>query len=104
MKISVNDVEIFTLNDTQKKVIQNNVLGSIFEEDMKRRLHWVIMHKYEECFKELKAEWDAKLEAAGIDMIPTKPDAYAELVFSQPEYKSRQQREDEADLARASKK
>lgn len=96
MKISVNDVELFTLSDIQKKVIQNNVMGNIFEEDMKRRLQWILMHKYEECFKELKQEWDPKLDAAGIDMLPTKADAYAELVFKQPEYKSRQQREDEA--------
>lgn len=95
MKISVNDVELFTLSDTQKKVMQNDILSDIFEDDMKRRLQWVLMHKYEECFKVLKAEWDPKLAANGIDMMPTDPDKYAELVFAQPNYKNRSAREKE---------
>ena len=95
MKISVNDVELFTLSDIQKQVIQNDVLSSIFEDDMKRRLQWVLMHKYEECFKSLKNEWDAKLIANGVKMVPTNPDEYAALVFEQPNYKNRSQRDAE---------
>lgn len=96
MKISVNDLELFTLSETQKQVMQNNALSEIFEEDMKRRLRWILMHKYEECFKELKAEWDQKLAANGVKMIPTDPDEYAKLVFSQSNYKNRSAREAEA--------
>jgi hypothetical protein len=47
------------------------------------------MHKYEQCFKDLKAEWDSKLALNGVAMIPTDPDAYAELVFAQPNYRDR---------------
>ncbi len=93
MKISVNDQELFTLSELQKTVIKNNVPSEIFEEDMKRRVQWILMHKYEECFKELKAEWDDKLRINGVAMIPTDPDAYAQLVFSQPNYKDRSARE-----------
>jgi hypothetical protein len=92
MKISVDDVEVFTLNETQKKVIQNDIEMEIFDVDMKRRLEYILMHKYEECFKRLKTEWEPKLRAAGVEMIPTNPDAYAQLVFSQPSYKSKTQR------------
>jgi len=93
MKISVNDKELFTLSDVQKQVIQNDIPADIFDADMERRLQWILMHKYEECFKNLKTEWDAKLTANGVDMIPTNPDAYAKLVFSQPNYKDRSARE-----------
>lgn len=93
MKISVNDQELFTLSDTQKQVIQNDIPTEIFEEDMKRRLQWVLMHKYERCFKRLKEEWDDKLAANGVAMIPTDPDAYAQLVFAQSNYKNRSARE-----------
>lgn len=96
MKISVNDQELFTLSDTQKQVIQNDIPTEIFEEDMKRRLQWVLMHKYERCFKRLKEEWDDKLAANGVAMIPTDPDAYAQLVFAQSNYKNRSAREAEA--------
>lgn len=95
MKISVDDLELFTLNETQKKVIQNDIHSDIFDEDMKRRLKYIITHKYERCFERLKKEWDSKLAASGVKMIPTDCDEYAELVFSQPDYKNRSQREKE---------
>jgi len=96
MKVSVDDVPLFTLTEMQKKVIKNDIMEEIFEDDMKRRLEYILKHKYERCFERLKAEWDSKLAAKGYEMIPTNPDIYAELVFSQPEYKNRSQREKNA--------
>lgn len=93
MKISVNDQELYNLSDTQKKVIMYDIPSDIFDADMKRRLQWILMHKYEECFKHLKSEWDTKLAANGVQMIPTDPDAYAQLVFSQPNYQDRSARD-----------
>lgn len=92
MKISFNDQELFTLNETQKKVIMNDIPSDTFEDDMKRRLQYIIMHKYEECFKRLKKEWEPKLKENGVDSIPLDPDKFAELVFAQPNYKNRSQR------------
>jgi hypothetical protein len=92
MKILVDNKLILELNETQKKVIKDEIHEDIFEEDMKRRLSWVLTHKYNEVFKKLKQEWDPKLEANGIKMIPTDKDEYAKLVFSQPDYKSKDQR------------
>jgi hypothetical protein len=93
MKISVDNKDLFTLTATQKKVICNDINDDIFEDDMKRRLQWVLMHKYENCFKRLKAEWDKKLLDNGVKMMPTDPDEYANLVFSQPNYKNRSGRD-----------
>ena len=93
MKISVNDVELFTLTDIQKKVIQNDINVDIFEEDMKRRLQWVLEHKYERCFARLKAEWDVKLIGNGVESVPTDCDAYAALVFEQTNYEDKKTRE-----------
>lgn len=93
MKIKVNDVLLFELSDTQKKVICNDIPEDIFDEDMKRRLHYILMHKYERCFKRLKEEWDIKLKDNGVEMIPTDPDKYAELVFAQPNYQCRKTRD-----------
>jgi len=93
MKILVNDKEIFTLSDTQEQVIKNDVSADIFDEDMNRRLEWVLTHKYEQCFKRLKDEWDSKLAINGVKMIPTDPDEYAKLVFSQPNYQDRATRD-----------
>jgi len=93
MKIAVNDKELFTLNETKEKVIKNEIHADIFDEDMKRRLEWVLMHKYERCFERLKKEWDQKLIANGVESVPTDRDAYAQLVFAQPNYKDRKARE-----------
>ena len=96
MKISVDDKELFTLTDLQKQVIMNDIDSDIFDQDMKRRLQYILMHKYERCFARLKSEWDSKLLANGVDMIPTDPDKYAQLVFSQPNYMDRKYREEKA--------
>jgi hypothetical protein len=94
MKISVNDQELFKLSETQKKVIKNDIHEDIFEDDMKRRLKWVLFdEKYKKCFERLKKEWEPKLKERGIEMFPSNDEAFAELIFSQPDYKNRSQRE-----------
>jgi len=96
MKISVNDKELLTLSETQKKVICNDIDASLLDEDLKRRLSYILLHKYEQCFKRLKQEWEPKLAAKGVKALPTDRDEFAALVFAQPEYKDRAQREAEA--------
>lgn len=94
MKVSVNDQELFTLTEIQKKVIQNDIPSETFDEDMKRRLRWILLdEKYRKCFERMKKEWEPKLAERGVAMLPTDPDAFAQLVFSQPDYKNRSQRE-----------
>jgi len=94
MKISVNDQEIFTLSETQKKVIKNDIPSEIFDEDMKRRLKWVLLdEKYSRCMERLRKEWEPRLKEAGMAMLPTNDDQFAEMVFARPDYKNRSQRE-----------
>ena len=92
MKINVDGKECFSLTETQKKVIKNDIHADVFEEDMKRRLHYILTHKYERCFERLKSEWIPLLQSR-VDSIPTDPDALAELIFNQPDYKDRKSRE-----------
>jgi len=94
MKVSVNDIEIFSLSETQKKVIKNDINEDDFDNDMHRRLHYILKQKYEECFKRLKAEWEPKLESR-VSSIPTDRDQLAELIMSQPDYKCRKMRDEE---------
>lgn len=96
MKISVNDEKLYELSEIQKMVIKNDIAEEEFEEDMKRRLQYVLTHKYERCFLRLKEEWDLKL-AERFDSIPTNKDSFAQLVFSQPDYKNRTQKDAETE-------
>jgi len=93
MKISVNDIELFTLTETQKSVIKNDIHEDEFDVDMSRRLEYILINKYDNCFNRLKAEWDQKLIDNGVQSIPTNKDAYAQLVFSQPNYLDRKARD-----------
>lgn len=95
MKIAVDGKELFELNETQKKVICNDINEDIFDDDMKRRLQYILMHKYERCFERLKKEWEPKLKANGVLSIPLDDDAFAQLVFQQSNYKSRKVKDQE---------
>jgi hypothetical protein len=97
MKISVNGKSVFELSEIQKQVICNDIPDSIFEKDMERRLKWVLEHKYERCLERLKKEWEPKLKER-VSSFPTKDEEFAQLVFSQPDYKSRQQKIEEGKL------
>lgn len=94
MKISVDDQPLYTLSNTQKQVIKNDIHEDEFENDMRRRLHWILSNKYERCFERLKAEWLPKLKTRTTS-LPTNDDALAQLIFSQPDYKSRKHREEQ---------
>lgn len=96
MKIQVNNIDLFELNETQKKVLCNDISSDIFDADMKRRLEYILMHKYERCFDRLKKEWEPKLAANGLKAIPTDRDEFAQLVFAQPNYKCRKTRDAQA--------
>lgn len=93
MQVHVDGKKVLELNNTKKKVIKNDIHEDEFQADMERRVAWVLSHKYERCFERLKKEWEPKLKASGVQAIPTDDDAFAELVFSHPEYKNRKQRE-----------
>ena len=95
MKISVDGQDLFELSDIQKQVIMNDIHEDIFDQDMKRRLQYILTHKYEQCYKRLKEEWEPKLAASGADSIPTNADKFAAMVFAHPNYKSRKQREEQ---------
>lgn len=92
MIIKSDDEVLLIINDTMKKVICNDILSDEFNEDIKFRIVSSVVDKYRACFFRLKEEWDPKLAQRGYESIPTDPDKYAELVFSQPDYKSRSER------------
>jgi len=97
MKIKVDDQDLFELSETQKKVICNDIPSDILEEDMCRRLRYILMHKYERCFERLKSEWMPKLQSR-MKSVPTDPDELAKIIFSQPDYQDRKKRDKDSSL------
>lgn len=89
MKLKVNNVEVLELNETKKKVIKNDIHADAFDAEIQRRVRWIVEDKYSRCFDRLKREWEPRLADKGIQSVPLDPDAFAELVFSQADYKDR---------------
>jgi hypothetical protein len=96
MKIYLNEFEVLELNETQLAVIANDIPTLQLEDDLKRRLSYIVTSKYDACFDRLFKEWFPKLAARGVASIPTDKEAFAQLVFSQPDYKDRSTRDAEA--------
>jgi hypothetical protein len=95
MKISVNDVELYTISETDLNILKNHIPSSLIEADIKRRLEWIYDEIYKTAFKELKDTWEPIL-AQRVTSIPTDRDAFAQLVFAQEDYKDRAARDLEA--------
>lgn len=94
MKIKFNDEEILSLSETQRKVFENDIPCEECSCDLKRRLKWVIEHKYQKCLDRLKKEWVPKLKSKGLKSIPLDDEEFAELVFAQEEYQNRSKRDE----------
>jgi hypothetical protein len=74
MKFLVDNKEVYEFTDTIKKVICNEVLEDIFVEDMEKRVKYIVEHKYKQCLKRLKDEWEPRLKSKGIRSIPLDDD------------------------------
>ena len=98
MKISVNDIELFSFSEVQKKVIANDIESEKLESDIKKRLKYVLINRYERCFDKLKKEWEPKFMAKGIESLPIDKDAFAALVFSDEDYKDKATRDEESGI------
>jgi len=96
MKISVNDIELFTISAIEKQVLADYMPIDILEDDLKRRIKWVIGEVYKESHKALKSQWEPKLIAEGAKSLPTDKDEFAALCFAHPDYKDRSARESAA--------
>jgi len=92
MKISVNDKELFTISENKRRVICDYLHEDIFEEDMKRRVKWVIDEIYNAAARQLISTWSEKISGR-VENIPSDNEKYCDLIISQPDYKSRKQRD-----------
>lgn len=98
LSVSVDGKEHFRITKTQKKILKHAKKSP--DDFVKDQMAWILSHKYERCMERLRNEWEQKLADRGINQIPLDDDAFAQLVFSQSDYKNRSQREAESSLAR----
>lgn len=100
MKVSIDDVELFSISEIQKKIIAHVIPSEILDADLKRRIQWIITHLHDEIFKDVKKEW-LPIISQRYSSIPTDESQLAELITSQPDYKNRSQRDQETEAKKA---
>jgi hypothetical protein len=98
MKIYIDDECVLHLNETQLKTFATEINIDSLKKDLKRRVKWILQHKYDRIFERFKKEWEPKLAQSGIESIPLDKDKFAELVFNHPDYKCRKMRDAEGQI------
>lgn len=88
MKIFVDKELILEISDLQLKVFCNEISKDKVHDDLKRRLKWSILHKYNACLNRLQEEWVPKLAELGHKSVPLDKERVAELIFSLKSYRS----------------
>lgn len=93
MEIKIDDKIVLTLSDTQVKILMHDISSDIFEEDIARRLKFIIMEKYQACVKRIRQEWEPKLKELGKKTIPLDEEKFCEIVFECKGYADKKTRE-----------
>lgn len=94
MKVKVDDEIILEIKEWHLKLLKNDIYEEILEDDIKRRIKWIIEHKLERCFGRFQEEWLEKLRNdSSINSIPTSKEDFVNLVTARKDYKNRSQKE-----------
>lgn len=88
---SVDDIQLHVLSGTKCKLICH-VLKKDAHKRLREIVEYFVPHKLEKVAERLRRQWDPRLQAKGINDIPVSDEAFAQLVFSQPEYEDRKAR------------
>ena len=93
LTVSVDGVDLYTVTDLQEQVLRNDIPTELLAADLRRRLEWVLTHKHAQCMARLRKEWMPLLADNGVTEVPVDDDAFAALVFEQPNYLDRSARD-----------
>lgn len=92
--IKKDNKELFQISDIDIKLLEHDLLN--VDDDIDRRLQWVISHKCEQIYKRFKDEWESKLVSEGAESIPAQRDAFVNMITARQDYKNRATREAES--------
>ena len=93
MKFFIDDTLVYEISNTQKKIIKHVVFNETFNETIKNKIEFIVNDLLKFCLKDLKGEWITRLKENKVESIPLDDEKLAELIFSQPGYKNRSERE-----------
>ena len=86
MKFYVDSVCVLELSPVQEQILLSGIPADVFVPTMQQRVVWVINEVINGSFDSLFNKWLPILQGR-YDSLPSNPDKFAELIFSQPDYK-----------------
>lgn len=86
MKFFVDSVCVLELSPVQEQILLSGIPADVFVPTMQQRVVWVINQVIDGSFDSLFNKWLPILQGR-YDSLPSNPDKFAELIFSQPDYK-----------------
>lgn len=86
MKCTLNDKDIFELNQTQLSLLKHTLPNDLLEEHIKGLIHYVIGQKLRESAGKLFEEWKPKLAKEGVTTVPIMDIELAQMIFDRPDY------------------
>lgn len=94
MKIKYEDQDIIEISEIDRLVLENDLISEDIEEDMLRRIKYVITHKIKQCEKRLMDEWVPELlNDPTVDTLPADRDMLIRKILNMPNYKNKKQRD-----------
>jgi hypothetical protein len=87
--IKMNDKEIFQISDLDLSLLASELPE--VDEDIERRLKWIIEHKCDRIYDRFRTKWTQILIKEGVTSLPTGRDEFITLVINRPDYKNASQ-------------
>ncbi len=89
--IQIDGKTILEVSDLDLSILADNVSSDILDEDIIRRIVWILTHTIDECKKTLIENNSAIISKN--NMIPSDTNALCQLIINDLDYKSRKQRD-----------
>ncbi len=90
MKINVDGQELLEIGERDMEVLKYVLVSEFLDDDLKRRIKWVVEHKIERCYERFKDDWMVKLEEdPAVTSIPINVKDLFDMVKVRPDYKDR---------------
>ncbi len=99
MKISIDDCDDIVISEFKEKVIFDLINKDEFTDMIINGINEFINQLYKSSFLNLRNTWIEKLKG---ENIPIVPEELAQLIFSQPDYLDKREREIQAQAQRTS--
>lgn len=96
MQITVDGVDLYQISDNEIELLEYLIPSASLDADLKRRLQWVLTHKIEQAYVQLKKDWMPILQAdETVVSIPKTDEAFFNAVKVRPDYQDRDERDAE---------